>query len=179
MKILPNVVLVVGFCLATLGAAGFTQPREDNAMTFLVVGMAVLVVGGLWHRQVQKSSGEPTDHGPSLAGFVSAVEEIRKKVVELDDQKGSLHPDEIHHRIDLLMRNEYFDLTSRNEELVGLVGFNHYAEAWDGVATAERLLNRCWSMITDGFAEEGLAELPLAREHIEAAAARFVTLRQH
>lgn len=176
MKILPNVLIVVGFCLGTLGAAGFAEPREPNAVLYLVLGVVILVVGGLWDRRMQKSPTEAGDHHSTLAGFVSAVQAIRDKVVELDKGRGSLDPDEIHHRIDELMRNEYFDLTSRSEELVALVGFNSYAKAWDGVATTERLLNRCWSMITDGSADEGLAELPIARENIETAATEFAAL---
>ena len=176
MRFLPNVLIVGGFCLATLGAAGFDAQREPNAATYLVLGMIVLVVGGVWDRRMKRSTTETVDHGSSLAGFVTTVEAIRGKVVQLDDGKGTLHPDEIHSRIDHLMGEEFFDLTSRHEELIALVGFNAYAKAWDGIATAERLLARCWSMITDGFAEEGLEELPLARAAIDQAATEFAGL---
>lgn len=178
MRFLPNILIVGGFCLATLGAAGFDSTREPNAATYFVLGMAILVVGGIWDRRLRHSPAEEADHGSSLAGFVAIVESIRGKIVQLDDGKGTLHPDEIHARIDHLLGEEFFDLTSRNEELIKLVGFKHYATAWDGVATAERLLARCWSMITDGFAEEGLEELPLARQAIDQAATEFVALRK-
>jgi hypothetical protein len=74
------------------------------------------------------------------------------------------------------MAEQYFDLTTRNDELVQLIGFSDYARVWEGVATAERLLNRCWSMITDGHPEEGLEELPLARRSIEQAADRMAEI---
>jgi hypothetical protein len=176
MRFLPNLVIVAGFCLGTLGAAGFDSTREPNAATYFVLGMAILVVGGFWERRLRRAPVAAGDHGSSLAGFVSAVEAIRGKIVQLDDGRGSLHPDEIHSRIDRLLGEEFFDLTSRNEELIALVGFNSYAKAWDGVATAERLLARCWSMITDGFADEGLEELPLARAAIDRAATEFAAL---
>jgi hypothetical protein len=178
MKFLPNVLIVGGFCLATLGSAGFDATREPNAATYFIAGLAILVVGGLWDRRMRHSPAEEADHGSSLAGFVATVESIRGKIVQLDDARGTLHPDEIHSRIDHLLGEEFFDLTSRNEELIKIVGFNDYAKAWDGVATAERLLARCWSMITDGFAEEGLEELPLARAAIDQAATEFAALRK-
>ena len=53
---------------------------------------------------------------------------------------------------------------------MGLLGFADYAAVWDGVAGCERRLSRCWSMITDGFPDEGLAELPGALARIQTAA---------
>jgi len=176
MRFLPNLLIVVGFCLGTLGAAGFDAQPERGALAYLVVGMAMLVVGGVWERRMQSSRDGATDHASSLSGFMRAVDAIRDKVAQLDDAKGTLHPEEIRSRIDHLLGEELFDLTSRNEEVIALVGFNAYAKAWDGVATAERLLARCWSMITDGFAEEGLEELPLARAAIDQAATEFAQL---
>jgi len=172
---LPNVVIVVGFCAGSLGAAGFAEPREDYSLTLFVIGMALLVIGGLWGRRVRRSPSAGA-RGWSLASFLGAVEAIRDKVVELDDGRAQLAPDEIHQRIDDLLRDEYFDLTSRNDELIALVGFNAYAKAWDDVASAERLLARCWSMITDDFVEEGTSELPLARRHLDHAVAAFAGL---
>lgn len=172
MSKLPNVVIVIGFCMGTLGAAGFASPREDYALTLLVVGMALLVIGGLWAHRARRSPAAAA-RGWSLAAFVAAVEGIRDKVVELDEGRGRLAPQEIHRRIDELLRDEYFDLTSRNNELIALVGFNAYATAWDDIASAERLLARCWSMITDDFADEGTEELPLAREHLDHAVVSF------
>jgi hypothetical protein len=175
MSVVPNVLVVVGFCLGTLGAAGFNQPREPYALALLGFGMILLVAGGLWGRHAKRSRAAAAE-GSSLAGFQASVEAIRDKVVELDRGRGTLAPREIHRRIDALLRDEYFDLTSRSDELIGLVGFNAYAKAWDGIATAERLLARCWSMITDDFPDEGLAELPLARESLDHAAGEFARL---
>ena len=62
-------------------------------------------------------------------------------------------------------------LTSKHEEIVSLVGFSAYARAWEGVATAERLLARAWSVATDGHLEEARGELPAAREWLEKACA--------
>ena len=52
-----------------------------------------------------------------------------------------------------------------------LLGFSKYAGIWDGVASAERLLSRAWSMATDGHLQEAIEELPRARAQIERACA--------
>lgn len=176
MKILPNLLIVAGFCLGTLGAAGFDEPPEDYAVLYLVLGMIFLIAGGLAARSARRAPGEHVGGGSGVEGFLATIETIRDAVVKLDDGRATLSSAEIHGRIDDLLRDDYFDLTSRNEELIALLGFNNYAKVWDGVASAERLLARCWSMITDGHDEEGLSELPLARTHIEHAATQLATL---
>ncbi len=55
------------------------------------------------------------------------------------------------------------------DELIQLIGFNQYARIWDGVAVAERLLARAWSMYTDGHPDEAAQELPLARTALDNA----------
>jgi hypothetical protein len=96
---------------------------------------------------------------------------ISREIRELDDSSAGLSPTELTERIDSLLKNQYFDLTSRHEELAGELGFSVYATIWDGVASAERLLLRAWSMATDGHLDEAIQELPRARSHFERACA--------
>jgi hypothetical protein len=53
-------------------------------------------------------------------------------------------------------------------DAVLVVGFSS-ATVREGVATAERELARVWSLATDGYLEEGLESLPLARRNLEHA----------
>ena len=172
MKLLANLVLVLGFCVGTVGAAGFAEPRESLALPLLAVGLAGVFAGGFLTRWARRAAVE--DAAPGAGGrlglFRDLLEKIRVGVEGLDREKESLPADDFRERIDRLLREEYFDLTSRNDELASLVGFAGYARVWEGVATAERLLARAWSMATDGYLAEARGEIPLAHEHLERSA---------
>jgi hypothetical protein len=186
MKPLISLLLVVGFCLGTVGAAGFHTPldaeyletnpdatTEPNAIAMFVAGLGAVFVGGFLARSRRKADlAERESGGSSLkARFLTQLTTIRDMVVELDDKKTDLSGEEIRDRIASLLANEYFDLTSESEELATALGFQEYARVWEGVATAERTLARTWSLATDGFADEGIEELPRARRHLEHSTA--------
>lgn len=233
---LSKLLVVLGFCLGALGAAGFHAPsdpveasRQENAeeldasisarstetlaWPFFAGGLGLLLLGGFLSRRgdgggagardgdgraVSGSSTWPSeravpasdpsaDGGPggaaaegeqatARAEFLTMLEGLRDQVATLDDEKQGLSADDIRGRIDALISGPWFDLTQRNEELMQLLGFAGYARVWEGVATAERLLARCWSMATDGHLEEGLEELPHARENIARAAGEMAAL---
>jgi hypothetical protein len=187
MKYLQSLLVVIGVCLGALGASGFHRPyesgadmlgsREPYALPLFILGCVSLVVGGVLTRRSRSASAGGNGEGKrDKASFARDIDAIRDLVVELDDQKLSLSAAEVHARIDRLMAEQYFDLTSKSDDLARLIGFSDYARVWEGIATGERLLNRCWSMITDDHPEEGLEELPLARRSIEQAAARMAEL---
>ena len=172
MSILYKILLVLGFCLATVGAAGFHETIQNGAIAMFAGGIALMFVGWFQGRRMAPSAEEA--EGAKDVGLEGQSKEligvIYAKVVALDEQKSELSSDEIRKRIDDLLAGEYFDLTSRNEELAKLIGFNTYAKVWEGIASAERQLARVWSLATDGFLEEGLESLPLARKNLERAA---------
>lgn len=205
MKYLPNLLLVIGVCVSSLGASGFHAPyptnageastdqpstdqpstespgasastREPYALALFLAGCVTLTAGGLLTRQARRAGPVgATTRQEELEFFTRNIEAIRAAVVQMEEGRD-LSPAEVHGRIDRLMAEEYFDLTSRCDDLVRLIGFRDYARVWEGVAIAERLLNRSWSMITDGYPEEGLAELALARKGIEQAAEAMASL---
>lgn len=188
MKVITNLLIVFGFCLGTVGAAGFHSPSqklsdeaaanapedepatEPNAWLMFVGGLLVLAVGGVMQRTQNRQEAE-AGAGASRAseGLLREVQAVATKIAALDDEKQSLDSEAVRSRIDALLAEEYFDLTSRNEEIAKALGFTDYAKVWDGIATAERLLARTWSMATDGHLEQGLEELPKARAQIESA----------
>lgn len=170
MEIIAKVIVIVAFCAGTVGAAGMSAPPERAAPWLLGLGVAGVFAGGLWGRLLgRRSRGEADSHHETRAEFRGQIERIRGIVVDLDEKKAQLTRDEITKRIDDLIKSEYFDLTIRHEELMKLLGFTHYARVWEGVATAERLLARVWSLATDGHVEEAIEDLPAARSHLERA----------
>lgn len=178
MKLLANLLLVLGFCVGTVGAAGFAEPRESLALPLLAIGLAGVFAGGFlvrWARRATVDDAAP-GAGGRLGPFRDLLEKIRVGVEGLDREKESIPSEVFRDRIDRLLREEYFDLTSRNDELLSIVGFAGYARVWEGVATAERLLARAWSMATDGYVEEGWGEIPIAHEHLERSAKEMAGL---
>jgi len=169
VKALRSTLIVVASCVGTLGAAGFDSEPEPGAWPLFASGLALLVAGGLWERRARYGApGAPNAAGAG-AGFGALLERVRGEVTELDEGAGSLPADSVRRRIDTLLAGDYFDLTRDHEEVARELGFAAYARVFEGVAGAERLLARSWSMLTDGHEEEGLAELPRARRHLEAA----------
>jgi len=172
MNLVSQLLIVVGFCVASIGAAGFGVPLEDGAMALFIGGMIALAVGAFMAKQAAKA--EQTAKAASIADsgitVQSQIEGLRDLVAKLDDEKATLASEVLCQRIDDLLTNEYFDLTSKNDEIARDWGFSNYAKVWDGVATAERLLSRVWSIATDGHLEEALESLPEARRSLERAA---------
>jgi hypothetical protein len=176
MRLLQNLLVVFGFCLATLGAAGFAREIEAWAIPMFAGGF-VFLAAGAWMNKSSKSSGEGAASLDTDKAQVSQqIDKIRDIVAGIDDGKANLESDEIRRRIDELLKNEYFDLTSRNDEIAKLLGFTNYARVWEHVAIAERLLARVWSIATDGYLETALQDLPEARRQIERAATEMAAI---
>ncbi len=172
MKALAQFLIVIGFCVAAIGAAGFDRTPEPEAIPLFAGGLVALAVGAVLGKRAAKASDVAAlGSGPSEGLAIrSRIEGIRDMVIELDDQKAQLSSADLCARIDSLLRNEYFDLASQNDEIAKALGFSDYAKVWDGIAVAERLLARVWSIATDGFLEEALESLPDARRNLERAA---------
>ncbi len=188
MTIASRALIILGFCAAAIGAAGLKIPTGIAApdistqlsapasfavaVTIFIGGTVALVTGGILLKVAKKSTATAGEKGDGTVNdFATLLEGIRGEIQALDDSRAGLTDEELTRRIDELLKNQYLDLTLRNEELAGLLGFSKYAGIWDGVASAERLLSRAWSMATDGHLEEAIEELPRARAQIERACA--------
>jgi len=171
VNLVSRIAMTAGFCAGTVGATGFGETVEPLAWPLFVGGLGVVAFVGIAEKLASRSrAGDGEELHGEKQRFLEMITAIRDRVVEIDDGRATLSPEEVRQGIDHLLTNEYFDLTSRNEELIALLGFQDYARVWEGVATAERLLSRAWSMATDGHPEQGFESLPRARTQIEAAA---------
>lgn len=170
---IANILIVLGFCTATVGAAGFGPTTETLAVPLLIGGVLVLGAGGVMQKKAKAAavSIAGAEHGGLRGELKRLLHAIKDRVTELDEQKSTLSPDDMRVRIDGLLTGEYFDLTSQNEEIAREIGYNDYARIWEGVAVAERQLARVWSMTTDGYMEQSLVDLTSARKQIEHACA--------
>jgi len=185
MTIPIRILIITGFCAASLGAAGLGKPAgEDSvptstAVSILCCGALALVIGGILLKLAKKTAGRNEDEEAAATSlFPSLLGEILVKIQAMDDSRAGLSAEDLTQEIDALLKEQYFDLTARHEEFAALLGFSKYAGIWDGVASAERLLSRAWSMATDGHLEEAIEELPRARAQIERACAAMGVERQ-
>ena len=181
MSKLAKLLIVLGVCVGALGSSGFHTPysRRDDASPpgaealawpLFLVGLALLGAGGFvaWSGR-RESVRDPHRARSSLSAHAGKLMQIRDTVAALDDQRTELSAGEARERIGALLSGDLFDFTSNSDEFVTLLGFKEYARLWEGVANAERLLARCWSMATDGYVEQGIEELPLARKNLDHA----------
>lgn len=174
MQHLARLLLVAGFCVGTLGAAGFAKTPEPEALPVFGLGLALVAAGGLlWRRSLRGGAdGDAAVHG-ERERYRALVLSVRDSVGGLASEARREDPLSVREEIDQIVQGDLFDLTSGHEDLAALLGFDAYSSIWEGVAGGERLLNRAWSMLTDGAVDEGLAELPLAHRQFESAVAAF------
>ncbi len=190
-NMLPNVLVVIGFCLGAIGATGFHSPTasangqgleaegapntENYAWAFLVCGIALMGGGAFLARGARADSD---DGGKS--GAIAAIREdllrVQSLVTGMADSSDPIDDAQLMARIDEMRTGVLYDLGSRSDSFASHIGFDAYAQVWGDFAVCERLLNRCWSMTADGHGDEGRAELPLARAAIDTAVASYAAL---
>ncbi|MHC4823244.1 MAG: hypothetical protein ACYTEP_04410 [Planctomycetota bacterium] len=170
MKLIANLLFIGGFCLATVGGAGFADPLEDMALVLFIAGMVVCLIGGLMVRKITHAEAhERASAGLSEEGMLAGMQDLAQGVDRLCDDAADLDGKALCARADELLKGGYFDLGSHNEDYMRVLGNATYTRYWDGFAVSERLLSRAWSMAADGALEEARAELPGVRSNLARA----------
>ncbi len=189
MKFAANLLILIGFCVGTLGAAGFHSPynssthglgpgemgtvtipadqgildNEEYATLLFLLGLGMLIAGGFLTKAAKGSAGlvEGDHHaqGNALLGHLTGIEASLR---ELHGKASSMNSSELHQAITDVSEGPIYDLTSEFEHWTQVLGFDRYSQVWTGVASGERLVQRAWSMETDGHSEEAIAELDYA-----------------
>ncbi len=168
--LLARIVLVLGFCAATVGAAGFAETIESEAWPLLLGGLALVIGGGLVLKRETRRAAEDGHGGPiGRAGLSAALSELQRELSALVAEREALGEGALCQRIDALLSGPYFELGARNEDYARVLGPSAYARIWEGFAISERLLARAWSIATDGRRELALEELPRALRSLEQA----------
>lgn len=170
MKLIATLLFIGGFCVATIGGGGFAEPLEDNALILFIAGLVMCLIGGLILRKIQHEEihGQASD-GISEEGLLEGLKKLDAGVDRLCADAANLDGKQLCARADELLQGGYFDLGSRNEDYIRVLGNATYTRYWDGFAVSERLLARAWSMAADGALEEARAELPGVRSHLHRA----------
>jgi hypothetical protein len=170
MLAIANTILILGVCLGVIGAAGFTDPVQDGAYGFFAAGIVACTIGGFLVRRETRSRGDGHAHAAAAVGDLQQrVESIARRVGDIEESMGQLDASRFASEVDELLAGEYFELGSRSDDYIQLLGFGKFTQIWGGVAVAERLLARAWSMATDGALAEAQEEIPLARAQLASA----------
>lgn len=170
MQVLLRLAFLIGFCLATLGAAGFASPREPEAAWFLAIGLVLVMTIGVVQRAQRRRSESVAAGGLTRSGLAQDLDALLTAARTLSSGAAGLTD------TDLVARLEGIAVScsaigTKNEEYQRLLGLKTYVRVWDGFATGERLLARAWSMAADGYVADARLELPKACAHLERAAA--------
>jgi len=170
MKLIATILFIAGFCIATIGGGGFAEELEDYALVLFIGGLSICLIGGLILRRIahEEIHVQAAD-GISEEGLIEGIKKLHEGVDRLCNDAASLDGKALCTRADELLQGTYFDLGSRNEDYIRVLGNATYTRYWDGFAVSERLLARCWSMAADGALEEARAELPGVRSHLQRA----------
>jgi len=172
MKYIAQLLFIGGFCLATVGGAGFSDPIEKKAMVMFGIGLALCLIGGIiLRRATHAEAHEKAADGLSEEGLSKSIDVIVSEVRSLLTDADVLDAKQLCIRIDAILQGSFFDVGSRNEDYMRVLGNTVYTQYWDGFAVSERLLARAWSMAADGALHEARAELPGVLRNIERAVA--------
>lgn len=165
--LLLRLILIVGFCAATLGAAGFADPVEPAAPWMLGLGMvAVLGAGFVLRRRMHEAAHAAESGGFNLPSLISQIDAVARRTETLASEAEDLDREALCGSVNELLHGPCFEIGSANETWMRALGNRDYVAVWDGFAVGERLLARVWSLGTDGYVEEARKELRSAARHL-------------
>lgn len=173
----------IGYALVTLGFLGgalttVVQERTVNWAYFvaaLAVGTAGVVNIRLANRQHSQAQGHRDSNLQTIDGSLRRVVAGTR---QLDAEKGTLDPYEVHARIDAELLDDLTAFVEARETISHVYGLQAYADVMSHFAAGERYLNRVWSASADGYIDEIREYLGRAAEQFEAALHLLEKLQQ-
>ncbi|MGI9327144.1 MAG: hypothetical protein ACR2PZ_18135 [Pseudomonadales bacterium] len=135
-----------------------------------VMGMLLLIGGAVLGRvavgrdAAANSLTNGVDFSSGLARMLEDIDDIAERL------RGGAHG-EVQAQLEQLQTQLIAPMIDSRDVLQRQFGTTGYANVISPLSSAERLLNRAWSALVDGHAEESLASLELARDETTTAAA--------
>jgi hypothetical protein len=167
MKKLGYLMITLGFLVGALAAVvNKDQVQWEYFFAALAAGIAGIVLVRVGHRKESRSEGK-------LAANIQSIESSLGRIVEnighLNEEKQSINPYDIRHRIDELFAEDIITFVKARESIGHVYGLSAYADIMSDFASAERYLNRVWSASTDGYIDEVSTYLDKAQQQFSEA----------
>lgn len=177
MKTVGYLLITIGFLAGSLTAVQ-TQANQINWNWFLpalILG-AVGVAMARWGQQVQSRDAATLSDNVDVLAL--SLDRMVRNVTQLDQQKGSMHPYEVHGRIDQLFPEALSTFVEARESIAHVYGLPAYADVMNEFAAGERYLNRVWSASVDGYIDDVHEYLGRAKHQFEEARRKLQLLRE-
>jgi hypothetical protein len=168
MKLLGYLLITVGFLSGALAAS---QTKADKINWLWFIPCAALGVAGVVIVRMQlRSKAVLADFAAAKLGDVkNSITEIVTRIHLLEAENKSLHPNDVHRRIDELFPEQLALFVNARASLGQAFGLQAYAEVMSEFAAGERYLNRAWSASVDGYIDEVADALARAKYQFQEA----------
>ena len=168
---------VAGFFLLIPGALAATYfcvlERQNRVEWDIFIPVfLVAVVGMTLLRLAARGSSQGRESLTAEIRTISeSVDRLADNITQLDSEKKSLDPYDVHHRIDQLFPKDLNAFVDSRKSLGHMFGLRIYADLMNSFAAGERYLNRVWCCSVDGYVDE-------LEEYLGRAREQFAELRQ-
>ncbi len=175
MKIAGYFLISISFLAGALIAMLDVQlVRWDYFLSTIVLGIVGISIIRISKKQLSKADDK-------LAAHIKNIEVSLTRIVEnmkiLNNEKKSIHPYDVRHRIDQLFPEDLNAFIKSRESISHLYGLQAYTDVMSDFAAGERYLNRVWSASADGYIDEVHLYLEKAQIQFSEAYQRFHNLR--
>lgn len=178
MKTVGYLMITIGFLAGSLTAVQ-TAKNEVNWGWYLPVLILGAVGVSLARFGQQLRSRDQGTLRADIENVTSSIHRIVERIGQLNDQKGQIHPCDLHGRIDDLFPEDLATFVDARESIGHVYGLPAYADVMNEFAAGERYLNRVWSASVDGYVDDAHEYLERAMHQFETAQRKLIRLREH
>lgn len=160
-KIIGYLLLTLSAVAASVFAARTPVMTGPFAVFLLVMAVSVLILrrSPRPEKVAEQSSGES-----GVFDFTACLRDITGSLDRLVGAKEELTCEKIPRELDRLIEGPLFDFIQARSSLLAAHGFAPYARVMAEFTRGERTASRAWSAAVDGYLEEAISSLELARE---------------
>jgi len=176
-------VRLTGYVLITIGfLAGALASVQSEAnkieWAWFVPAFLLGVVGVVLARVATRQASRNADAmSTNLSTLTRSIDRIVERIGQLNEEKSSMHPNDVHTRIDELFPEDLQAFAEARESIGHAYGLPAYARVMNEFAAGERYLDRVWSASVDCYIEDVMEYLERARDQFTRTQQELVSLQ--